>query len=142
MAVPFRFDVVLRVREADRDRCRVQLAQEQNVQSVLTAERERVHQARTQILQELTQLQSREQWSAQNALVLHQQAERLEVELLRIEEDLKRAVENVARCLMELTEANTSVLGLEKLAERHKADQSRLELKASERDREDSWRAA
>ncbi len=142
MPVTFRFDIVLRVRDAERDRCRVRLAQEQTSQTELCAERERVAAEREQVLQVLTQLQSRDQWSAQIALALHQQAELLEVELLRIEDDLQRAFATVARCLKELTEANTAVQGLEKLAGRHQADQLRLELKAAERDREDTWRVA
>lgn len=142
MPVPFRFDIVLRVREAERDRCRVKLAQEQTNQTVLNAERERVAAEREQVLQELTQLQSRDQWSAQIALALHQQAELLEAELLRIEDDLQRAVATVAGCLKELTEANIAVQGLEKLAGRHQTDQLQLEQKTAERDREDSWRAA
>lgn len=142
MPVPFRFDIVLRVREAERDRCRVRLAQEQTSQTELCVERERVTVERQQVLQELTQLQSRDHWSAQAALALHQQAELFEAELLRIEDDLQRAVATVARCLKELTEANTAVQGLEKLAGRHQTDQLRLEQKAAERDREDSWRAA
>lgn len=142
MPVPFRFDIVLRVREAERDHCQVRLVHEQTGQTALAAERQRVTREREHILQEITQLQFRDQWSAQDALALHQQADLLEVQLLRIQDDLQRAAANVARCLKELTEANTAVLGLEKLAGRHQAEQLRLEQRTAERDREDTWRAA
>lgn len=142
MPAPFRFDTVLRVREAERDRCRAMLVQEQMRRATITAERDRVASKRASVLEELQQLQSRNEWSAENALVLRQFAEHLATEHIRIEVELSDIAIAVSRCLRELTAANTAVRGLEKLAGRHLADQIRLEQKSAERDREESWRAA
>lgn len=142
MAVPFRFDTVLRVREAERDRCRVVLVQEQQHEAALNAERQRVSTEREQALDDLRQIQERGECSAEQSLTRRQHAERLAHELDRIVFKLEDAAASVSRCRSELLEADTAVKGLEKLAGRQASDELRAEQSAAERDREDNWRAA
>ena len=142
MAVPFRFDTVLRVREAERDRCRTALVQEQQRAAGLLAEREQFSSERLTILDELRALHDSGDWPADQALARQQHAEHLAAELSRIDGTLKDVAASLARCRTELLEADTSVKALEKLAGRHAADQRRAEQTSAERDRDDSWRAA
>jgi flagellar biosynthesis chaperone FliJ len=142
MAVPFRFDTVLRVREAERDRCRVTLVQEQQREAALGFERQRVTTERAAVLQDLCALEESAEWSAEQAITRRQHAERLSLELARIGTALADVAAALSRCRSELLEADTAVKGLEKLAGRHAADQRRSEQKSADRDREDAWRAA
>ena len=142
MAVPFRFDTVLRVREAERDRCRVVLSQEQRREAELLAEREQFSSERLAILEELRVMHDSGDWSANRALTRQQHAEHLATELSRVADTLQDVAVSLARYRDELLEADTSVKTLEKLAGRHAADQRRAEQTSAERDRDDSWRAA
>ena len=142
MAVPFRFDTVLRVREAERDRCRTALAHEQRREAGLLAERSQSSSERLTILDELRVMLDGGDWPADQALTRQQHAEHLAAELSRIEVTLTGVAAVLARCRSELLEADTSVKALEKLAGRHEADQRRAEQTRDERDRDDSWRAA
>ena len=142
MPVPFRFDTVLRVREAERDRCRMALSQEQRREAELLAERDQVSSERLVILAELRAMHDSGDWPADRALARQQHAEHLATELRRIEGTLSDVAASIARCRHELLEADTSVKALEKLAGRHAADQRRAEQTSDERDRDDSWRAA
>jgi len=142
MAVPFRFDTVLRVREIERDRCRVALAQAQSREAELLARQNQVSSERLAIQEELRAMDEAGTWTADRALNRRQHSDHLASELSRIAGDLKEAVALVTRCRSELLEADTSVKGLEKLAGRHDNEQKQAELKAAERDRDDSWRAA
>ena len=142
MAVPFRFDTVLRVREAERDRCRVALTQGQRREAELLAERDQVSSERLVILAELRAMHDSGDWPADRALARQQHAEHLAAELIRIERTLRDVATSLTRCRTESLEADTSVKALEKLAGRHAADQRRAEQTSAERDRDDSWRAA
>lgn len=142
MAVPFRFDTVLRVREIERDRCRVALTQAQAREAELVARQSQITLERVAIQDELRAMDDAGAWPADRALNRRQHADHLSAELSRIADDLKEAAVNVARCRSELLEADTGVKGLEKLAGRHDSEQKQAEQKAAERDRDDSWRAA
>ncbi len=142
MAVPFRFDTVLRVRETERDRCRMALVQEQRREAELLAERDQVSSERLVVLDELRVMHDSGDWPADRALARQQHAEHLAAELTRIENRLTEMAASLSRCRTELLEADTSVKALEKLAGRHEADQRRAEQTSAERDRDDSWRAA
>ena len=142
MAVPFRFDTVLRVREAERDRCRLALSHEQQREAELLAERDQCSSERLVILAELRAMHDSGDWPADRALARQQHAEHLATELSRIEGSLSDVAASLTRCRTELLEADTSVKALEKLAGRHAADQRRAEQTSAERDRDDSWGAA
>ena len=142
MAVPFRFDTVLRVREIERDRCRVALTQAQAREAELVARQNQITLERVAIQNELRAMDEAGCWTAERALNRREHCDQLSVELNRIADDLKEAVVTVARCRNDLLEADTGVKGLEKLAGRHDSEQKQAEQKAAERDRDDSWRAA
>ena len=142
MTVPFRFETVLRVREAERDRCRISLVEQQQREALLVTDRQRIVTERLSVLDELRVIQDGNGWSADRVIHRRQQAEQLVVELTQIDAMLAEVAESLVRCRTELLESDVSVKSLEKLAGRHDTEQRRVEQIASDRDREDSWRAA
>lgn len=142
MAVPFRFDTVLRVRGIERDRCRVALTQAQSREAELSARHDQIIAERLLIQDELRTLEVGGGWTADRALSRRQHCDQLSAELNRIADDLKEAALVVGRCRSELLEADIAVKGLEKLAGRHDSQQQQADQKSADRDRDDSWRAA
>ena len=142
MAIPFRFDTVLRVREAERDRCRIALAEEQRREAASLAERNQVSTERLAILSELRVMHDSGDWPADRALTRQQHAEHLATLLTCLDITLKDVTTSLAHRRAELLEADTAVKALEKLAGRHDSDQRKAEQASAERDREDTWRAA
>lgn len=142
MASPFRFDTVLRIRIIERDRCRLALAQEKQREAALLAEQHHVQTERLAVLEDLRSVQVTGDWPADRILLRQQHSERLAIELIRIDKDLKRVATTQICLHQELFAADTSVKALEKLAGRHDAEQRHAEFKQTERDREDTWRAA
>ena len=140
MSVPFRFDTVLRVREAERDRCQQGLALEQQREAVLAAERDRLSAERSAVLDELRQSQQGEGLSADQEMARRQYADHLATEIARAVTALNEATSSVAQRRNELLEVDTAVKALENLAGRHTADQTRIEQANSEREREETWR--
>ncbi|MBS0203345.1 MAG: hypothetical protein JSS49_10630 [Planctomycetes bacterium] len=142
MTTSFRLDTVLRVRVIERDRCRLALAREQQREATLRVEQDHVRTERLAVIEELRTLQVTGDWPVDRILARRQHAEHLSTELSRIDAALKTVVSALVTLRQELVDADRSVQALEKLARRHDADQRQAGLKQSERDREDTWRAA
>jgi flagellar export protein FliJ len=141
MPVPFRFDTVLRVREAERDACRLALAREQSRHATLLEECNRVAAERRTVLEELQAMQDGKDWSPTHALARGHHAGQLAESLVQLEAALDEVATNLIRHRHELLEADTAVKALEKLAGRHHSDQTRSELAREERDRDDTRRS-
>jgi flagellar biosynthesis chaperone FliJ len=140
MAVPFRFDNVLRVRETERDKCRLSLAQEQQREAALLAEHARISAERQTVLEELRRLHDRGDVAAERILTRRQHAEHLAADILRIDAILRDVSIAITRRRAELLEADTAVKALEKLAGRHHDEQRRIEQADDERNRDDARR--
>ena len=140
MAVPFRFDTVLRVREAERAKCRLSLVQEQQREAALLAEHAHISAERQAVLDELRAIHDRGDWSAERMLARRQHAEHLATEITRLDAALKNITADLALRRTELLEADTAVKALEKLAGRHQSEQRRVEQASDERDRDDARR--
>src|SRR5690242_8817807 len=106
MAVSFRFDTVLKVREAERDKCRLALVQEQQREAGLLAELNKASSQRDAVQTELRELQKRGTWSAEQALACHQRAEHLGAEMSQIQIALLEVNVALQRCHRELLEAD------------------------------------
>jgi flagellar biosynthesis chaperone FliJ len=139
MPFPFRFETVLRVREAERDRCRQALAEEQQRDALLSAERDRVTTERLAALDELRLAHQRKGLPVERELARRQYVDQLAAEITRLTKALNEASAMVALRRMELLESDTAVKALEKLAGRHSADCQRAEQASTDRDRDDIW---
>src|SRR5678809_714475 len=104
MAVPFRFEAVLKVREAERDRSRWALAQEQQREADLLVELNLFSTEREAIQNDLRTMQAGESWSVERALVCRQRTQHLANELGRIQIDLLEINLSLQRCHRELLE--------------------------------------
>ena len=142
MAVPFRLDAVLRIRESERDACRLALVEAQRIEAELTGAHRRVTADREAVLQELRSMQQQEAWSAERVAAWQQHAEQLSTKLKAIEYEQMAVAELIARKRQSLIEADTAVKALEKLAGRHASEQQRADEASAERDRDDNRRAA
>lgn len=138
----FRFDTVLRIRESERDICRMALAEAQRNESELLATHQRTSTERSEALDELRTMHEGEAWSADRVASRQQYAERLAAKLKGIECELSVVAELLTLRRNALMEADTAVKALEKLAGRHIADQQRAEEASAERERDDHRRAA
>lgn len=138
MAVPFRFETVQRVREAERNKCRVSLVQEQQREAALLAEHARISIEQQAARDELQALHDCGDWPAERMLARCQHAEHLATEIAELDAALQDVVRNLALRRAELLEADTAVKALEKLAGRHQSEQRRLEQASDERDRDDA----
>jgi flagellar export protein FliJ len=141
MPVPFRFETVLQVREAERDRCRLALVQEQRREASLLAELNRVSAERQAVQDDLRAMQDGNGWTVDRVVACQQRSEHLAAELGRIQITLLELSVTLQRCHRELLEADTATKVLEKLAGRHEADQRRVDQAKEQRDIQD-WRAA
>ena len=141
MSVPFRFDTVLRIRETERDVCLQSFAAELSREVALRAERDLVAGERLRALDELRTLQEGTSWSAEQAVAHQQHLEHLALRLIEAEAALNEAAAQVTLRRQELLEADFAVKALDKLAERHHSDQSRLTQAKEERDRDDTRRS-
>lgn len=137
MSVPFRFDTVLRIRETERDVCLQSFAAEQSREVALRAERDLIAGERLRALDELRTLQEGTSWSAEQAVAHQQHLEHLALRLIEAEAALSEATTQVTLRRQELLEADFAVKALDKLAERHHVDQSRLDQAKAERERDD-----
>lgn len=137
MPVPFRFDTVLRIRETERDVCLQSFAAEQSREVALRAERGLIADERLRALDELRTLQEGASWTAEQAVAHQQHLEHLALRLIDAEAALNEAATQVTLRRQELLEADFAVKALDKLAERHHVDQSRLTQAKEERDRDD-----
>lgn len=137
MSVPFRFDTVLRIRETERDVCQQSFAAEQAREVALRAERDSIADERLRALDELRTLQEATSWSAEQAVAHQQHLEQLALRLAEAEAALSEATTQVTLRRQELLEADFAVKALDKLAERHHVDQSRLTQAKEERERDD-----
>ena len=137
MSVPFRFDTVLRIRETERDVCQQSFAAEQSRETMLRAERDSIADDRLRALDKLRSLQEGASWTAEQAVAHQQHIEQLALRLTEAEAALSEATTQVTLRRQELLEADFAVKALDKLAERHHVDQSRLTQAKDERDRDD-----
>jgi flagellar export protein FliJ len=142
MPVPFRFNTVLKVREAERERCQLALARGLQHEAELNARRDRICIERSNALLEPDASMPALTRTAEQQLLRRSYAEHLAAEIRRIDLELTETAEAVALRRTELLEADRAVKGLEKLAGRHESRQKNTEQFRAERDREDSWRAA
>lgn len=142
MPVPFRFDTVLKVRKAERDRCQLALARELQHEAELTAQRDRICIERSNALLKPDASMPDLTRTAEQQLLRRSYAEHLAAEIRRIDLELIKTAETVALRRTELLEADRAVKGLEKLAGRHESHQKKVEQIRTQRDREGSWRAA
>ena len=140
MSVPFRFDTVLKIRETERDVCLQSFAAEQARLAALQAERDLVAEERRHALDELRVLQASATWTVARAITHQQHLEQLALQLAQTEAALNELLAQVALRRQELLEADLAVKALDKLAERHHSDQSRLAQAKEERDRDDTRR--
>ena len=140
MSVPFRFDTVLRIRETERDVCLQAFAVEQSRATTLRAERGLIADERLRAFDELRTLQEGGSWTAEQAVAHQQHLEQLALRLIEAEAALSEATTQVTLRRQELLEADFAVKALDKLAERHHVDQSRLTQAKEERDRDDTRR--
>jgi len=137
MSVPFRFDTVLRIREAERDVKRQAFALGQVQEAKFREERDRLVDERLRAQDELRSLQATDGWTAERALARQQHVKNLARELAISEAALSEALAQSALQRLELLEADTAVKALEKLADRHHSDQIRTTAAQDERDRND-----
>jgi flagellar export protein FliJ len=142
MAVPFRFDTVLRLREAERDRCQLAVAAEQRHYDGLVAQRDQIASQRESMRAELVALQASEGWTVDRVLSRQQHLEFLSAELQRVETAVSVARGQLDQLRGELLNADTAVKALEKLAERHTSQRRQAEQAKDERDRDDYRRVA
>lgn len=142
MAVPFRLDAVLRIRESERDVCRLSLAEAQRTEAALIVAHQQVTSDRESALQELRTMQQQEAWSADRVAAWQQHAELLSTKLKAIECEQATIAELITCKRQSLIEADTAVKALEKLAGRHATEQQRADEASAERERDDNRRAA
>jgi flagellar export protein FliJ len=142
MAVPFRFDAVLRVREAEREKCRLALAEELQREAAVTFSRDQLCAEQQAAIDELNALHARGQWSPEQESIRRAYCEQLATRCEQVEEALKETSTAVEARRAELLEAETAVKGLQKLADQHSSDQRRANQLAEDRESEDGWRAA
>lgn len=138
----FRFDTVLRIRESERDICRMALAEAQRSEAELLAEHQRTSSERTDVLDELRTMHEGVAWAPDRVASRQQYAERLAAKLKGIECEMAVIAELLTHRRSALMEADTAVKALEKLAGRQLADQQRTDQAAAERDRDDHRRVA
>ena len=138
----FRFDTVLRIRESERDICRMALAEAQRSEAELLAEHQRTSSERTDVLDELRTMHQGVAWAPDRVASRQQYAERLAAKLKGIECEMAVIAELLTHRRSALMEADTAVKALEKLAGRQLADQQRTDQAAAERDRDDHRRVA
>ena len=138
----FRFDTVLRIRESERDICRMALAEAQRSEAELLAEHHRTSSERTDVLDELRTMHQGVAWAPDRVASRQQYAERLAAKLKGIECEMAVIAELLTHRRSALMEADTAVKALEKLAGRQLADQQRTDQAAAERDRDDHRRVA
>lgn len=138
----FRFDTVLRIRESERDICRMALAEAQRSEAELLAEHQRTSSERTDVLDELRTMHQGVAWAPDRVASRQQYAERLAAKLKGIECEMAVVAELLTHRRSALMEADTAVKALEKLAGRQLADQQRTDQAAAERDRDDHRRVA
>lgn len=138
----FRFDTVLRIRESERDICRMALAEAQRSEAELLAEHQRTSSERTDVLNELRTMHEEAAWAPDRVASRQQYAERLAAKLKGIECEMAVIAELLTHRRSALMEADTAVKALEKLAGRQLADQQRTDQAAAERDRDDHRRVA
>jgi flagellar FliJ protein len=138
----FRLDTVLRIRETERDVCRLALAEAQRSEAELLASHQRTSSERTEALDELRTMHEGEAWSADRVASRQQYAERLAAKLKGIECEMAVIGELLTHRRNALLEADTAVKALEKLAGRHVAEEQRAEQASEERERDDQRRAA
>ena len=141
MSVPFRFDTVLRIRETEREVKRQALALGQAREATLRAVRDRIADERLHALDDLRTLQASAGWNAEQAVARQHHAERLARELATADASLNEAAAQSALQRQELLEADTAVKSLEKLADRHRSDQTKADHAQDERDRDDIRRS-
>lgn len=141
MPVPFRFDTVLRVREAERDRCRTALVEELQREAMLVAERDRVVAERDKVFDELRKARLQDGHSADQERMRREYADKLAAAILQVETALSDTTVLLKQRRDELAEVDASVKSLEKLAGRHSSQQLRMEQSNSERDLGDAWRS-
>jgi flagellar export protein FliJ len=140
MSVPFRFDTVLRIRETERDVRQQSFAAEQARESSLRAARDLIVNERTQVQHDLRTLQAGEGWTADQARSLQQHLDLLATRMVEAEQVLQEVAAQVALRRQELLEADIAVKALDKLADRHRATQTRQTLVQEERERDDNPR--
>ncbi len=137
MSVPFRFDTVLKIRETQREVCLQSFAAEQARVTALQAGRDLIADERLRALDELRTLQASATWTAARAITHQQHLEQLALRLTQADAALQELLAQVTLRRQELLEADVAVKALDKLAERHHSDQSRLTQANEERDRDD-----
>lgn len=138
----FRFDTVLRIRESERDICRMALAEAQRSEAELLAEHQRTSSERTDVLDELRTMHDGSAWAPDRVASRQQYAERLAAKLKGIECEMAVIAELLTHRRSALMEADTAVKALEKLAGRQLADQQRADQATAERERDDQRRVA
>ena len=138
----FRFDTVLRIRESERDLCRMALAEAQRSEAELLAAHQRTSTERSYALDELRATHEGEAWTADRIASRQQYTERLAAKLKGIECEMAVVAELLTLRRNALMEADTAVKALEKLSGRQAADEQRAEQAAAERERDDHRRAA
>ena len=140
MSVPFRFDTVLKIRETERDVKRQAFALGQAREATLRTERDRIADERLRALDELRTLQATSGWTAEQALARQHHAKHLARELAIAAAALSEALAQSALRRLELLEADTAVKALEKLADRHSADQTKAAHTQNEQARDETRR--
>lgn len=138
----FRFDTVLRIRESERDICRLALAEAQRSETQLLTEHQRVTSERDEVLDELRQMHAAAALAPDRIASRQEYAERLATKLKGIECEMAVVTELLSHRRSALMEADASVKALEKLAGRQLADQQRADQAAAERERDDHRRVA
>lgn len=138
----FRLDKVLdyrsHLRLDRRHALQTAIANEQE----LVIHQQHVQQQRTAMLNELTTLAQAREMDVAAAARRRHFVSRLEIEILILEQQLTEARRKVEIARAELIKADQDVKALEKLKEKHLAEQTYVAAKATERELSEQWQAA
>ncbi len=138
----FPLDKVLDYRRHLRLEKRNALASAMADERELVTHKQHVEQQRGAILGELTSIAQAKEMDVPAAARRRHFASRLELELMILDDHISKARLKVDFARIELIKADQDVKAIEKLKEKHIAEQTYVAAKATERDLSEQWQAA
>lgn len=107
----------------------------------LVAHREQVESQRSALLEELTEIAQARDMDVAGAARRRHFVGRLDIELMILEQHIAEARKKVELARIELIKADQDVKAIEKLKEKHVAEQTYVALKTAERELGEQWQA-
>jgi len=138
----FRLESLLKLRKYERDVRQQRLVEKLAEDQQLLDQRNRLEQAREQVLEELRQLQQARVVKVEQAAARRYYAGRLLAVILEVERQRQLLKQEIERRRRELAEAEKKVKVLEKLKEKQRAEHQYEALRAEALALEDTWAAA